>query len=532
MDESDAEITALRAMLGEAAARAERLEAELRASRALHEATIESLPFDFWARDREGYCVSQNGATRAHWGDLLHRRPEDMDFPPEVIATWLENNRRALAGEIVRGEVDYMVAGETRHVENILAPIRQGAEIVGTLGVNVDLTDLRRAEAERLRLERRLRETQRLETVGLLAGGVAHDINNIVMVIMGMTSLARRHAGGPALDHDLATIETASRRAAEICGQLLAFAGKGRLAIELVDLGALVDETVALLQRTLPSHVTLEVESPRAPRLRIEGDPIQLRQLVMNLILNASEAIGDQPGTISIRLGLADPQVLSTMAHESVVDLAPEGAHALLEVTDTGCGMTAEIRARIFEPFYTTKARGRGLGLAAALGTVRGHAGALAVVSEPGAGATFRVVLPCVEDEAHAPAPPEVAEDWRGTGTVLIVDDDHGVATAVARMMCDIGFDVIVAISGQEALTHVAAHPGLVLALVDLMMPGLGGAETCALIHAQLPDLPVILMSGFHDLAEPPPHTRLLAKPFTYEVLHAAVRAAVTGAPS
>src|SRR6185312_13313126 len=201
-------------------AEVQRLKAELRATRALHAATIESLPFDFWARDRDGVCVSENSTTRKHWGSLLDKRPQDTDAPPEAIAVWIANNSRALAGEIVHGDVDYVVGGELRHVHNIVGPIRQGDEIVGTFGVNIDLTDLRR-------LERKLREAQRLETIGLLAGGVAHDINNIVMVVLGIASLARRRAGpGTSLDTDLASIENASRRAAAICTQLLAFAGK------------------------------------------------------------------------------------------------------------------------------------------------------------------------------------------------------------------------------------------------------------------------------------------------------------------
>src|SRR3569623_1570301 len=241
-DSRDDEVAALR---GEVARR----QAELLSSRALYQATIESLPFDFWARDREGYCVSQNRATREHWGNLLDRRPEDMELPADVIETWLANNRRALAGEIVRGDVDYMLGGELRHIQNVLAPIRQGDAIVGTLGVNIDLTDLRRAEADRRRLERRLLETQRLETLGLLAGGVAHDINNIVMIVLGLASLARRHADpGAALDRDLATIENASRRAGEICRQLLVFSGRGQLEREPDDLAALVGAPLALEQ--------------------------------------------------------------------------------------------------------------------------------------------------------------------------------------------------------------------------------------------------------------------------------------------
>ncbi|HEY6032959.1 MAG TPA: ATP-binding protein, partial [Kofleriaceae bacterium] len=367
-----------------------RLQAELSSSRALYQATIESLPFDFWARDREGYCVSQNRATREHWGDLLARRPEDMDLPADVIENWLANNRRALAGEIVRGEVDYTLGGELRHIQNVLAPIRQGDAIVGTLGVNIDLTDLRRAEADRRRLEHRLLETQRLETLGLLAGGVAHDINNIVMIVLGLASLARRHADpGSALDRDLATIENASRRAGEICGQLLAFAGRGQLELEPVDLSALVGETLELVRPRVSTAIQIELAAPAS--LVVVGDPTQLRQLVMNLILNAGDAIGDSAGRIGIRVAPAERAMIEALAADPAIAIRADRSYALLEISDTGRGMSVEIRARIFEPFFTTKASGRGLGLAAALGTVRGHQGALTVESVERVGSTFRV---------------------------------------------------------------------------------------------------------------------------------------------
>jgi len=385
-DSRDDEVAALR---GEVA----RLQAELLSSRALYQATIESLPFDFWARDREGYCVSQNRATREHWGNLLDRRPEDMELPADVIETWLANNRRALAGEIVRGDVDYMLGGELRHIQNVLAPIRQGDAIVGTLGVNIDLTDLRRAEADRRLLERRLLETQRLETLGLLAGGVAHDINNIVMIVLGLASLARRHADpGSALDRDLATIENASRRAGEICGQLLAFAGRGQLELEPVDLPALVGETLELVKPRLSAAIEVQLSAP--PTLVVVGDATQLRQLVMNLILNACDAIGEHAGRITIRLAPAEQAMIDALAADRAIALHTDRSYALVEITDTGRGMSEEIRARIFEPFFTTKASGRGLGLAAALGTVRGHQGALTVDSVEGVGSTFRVLLP------------------------------------------------------------------------------------------------------------------------------------------
>ena len=525
-----AEVVRLRAELAEAAARETRLAADLRASRALHDATIESLPFDFWARDRDGYCIRHNTTTRARWGDSLGKRVEDMDLPSDVAATWLDNNRRALAGEIVRGDVTFVVGGETRHLHNILAPIRHGDEIVGTLGVNIDLTELRRAEAEQLRLERRLRETQRLETVGLLAGGVAHDINNIVMIVLATTSLARRHAAPASkLDDDFATIETACRRAAGLCSQLLVVAGKGQLALEVVDLSTLVAETATLVKSAVPAEIEVRFATPTAADLAVEVDATQIRQLVMNLVLNASEAIGPRAGTIELGLGLAPSRVVEELAvRESGLELDPTREHVMLEVVDTGAGMSDETRARIFEPFFSTKARGRGLGLAAALGVVRAHGGGLDVESAPGSGSTFRVFLPRAVRAVAQPASDVALEAWRGSGTALIVDDDAAVANAAARMLRVLGFETIIATGGHEALELHRERPGIALVLLDLMMPVLDGATTLGLLRARHASLPVVLMSGFHDLAEPPPQTPLLRKPFTVDELARTVRDELT----
>ena len=504
------EVAALRAEVA-------RLEAELRATRAVHDAAIESLPFDFWARDRDGVCVSQNSKCRQTWGDQIGLRPENSSAPPDVIAVWVANNARALAGEIVRGDVDYVVGDDVRYIHNILAPIRQGDDIVGTLGVNVDLTELRR-------LERKLRDTQRLETIGLLAGGVAHDINNIVMIILGMASMARRRAPEHStLAGDLSTIETASRRAAAICNQLLAFAGKGHLDVEVLALDALVTETVRMVAASLHGQIAIELVA--TPELAIEADSTQLRQLVMNLVLNAAEAIGERAGTVVVGVAPASAETIAAAAADDLgFTPLPGIAYVALEVRDTGAGMPPETRARIFEPFFTTKARGRGLGLAAALGTVRAHGGGLYVETSPGHGSSFRVLLPRSTRPLAAPARSETADPWRGAGAALVVDDDAEVAAATARMLAELGFEPIVCRGGAEALTALASCREPPLVLLDLMMPGLDGVATLQRIRASHPAARVVLMSGFHDLAEPPPDMRVLGKPFSLDELAHAVR--------
>ncbi|HEY3801414.1 MAG TPA: ATP-binding protein [Kofleriaceae bacterium] len=511
------EVEALRAEV-------ERLGGELRATRAVHAAAIESLPFDFWARDRDGVCVSENSTTRANWGSLLGKRPEDSDAAPEAIAVWIANNTRALGGEVVHGDVDYVVGGQQRHVHNIVGPIRQGDEIVGTFGVNIDLTELRR-------LERKVRETQRLETLGLFAGGVAHDINNIVMVVLGIASLARRRAApGSSLDVDLESIETASRRAAAICAQLLAFAGKGDLAVARLELADVVAETLRLVAPSIPATIAIDVA---AQRVAIDADAGQLRQLVMNLLLNASEAIGEHDGIISVRVEPATRAMLVAAVDDDPA-FAPDPArdYAMLEVRDTGSGMTAPTRARIFEPFFTTKARGRGLGLAAVLGAVRAHGGGLHVETEPGHGSRFCVYLPRSSEGTDSAAREAPIESWRGSGTIVVVDDDEGVAVATARMLGELGFDPIVCRGGREAMAvfdeRKHERNDVALVLLDLMMPGLDGAATLRALRAKHPHVRAVLMSGFHELAEPVAGVPVLAKPFSLDELARAVRAAIS----
>ena len=395
-----AEVEHLRAAHETLRERAQRVESELGASQALHRAAIESLPFDFWARDPEGYCFSQNATTRANWGDLLGKRPGDMGLPEDVVAKWESNNARALAGEIVHGDVEYVIHGELRSFHNILAPIRDGDRILGTLGVNIDVTERNRAEAERLQLDRRLRDGQRLESLGLLAGGVAHDFNNLLTIILGAASLARRTTETPAeRDRDLETIETAARRAAELCDQLLAYAGRSSVKLERVDLAHVVTETARLLRSTLPPEIELAVRPAPGPLL-VRVDATQIRQVVLNLLLNAAEALRGRSGTIAVS---------TSIVRGTDADDLPPGEHVVLEVRDDGVGMSKETQARIFEPFFTTKDTGRGLGLSAVLGIVHAHHGALRVESELGVGSTFRLLLPPLDPETPPLGPASLA---------------------------------------------------------------------------------------------------------------------------
>ncbi len=267
---------------------------------------------------------------------------------------------------------------------------REGREY--SLAIVRDVTARKRAEQQRLALERQLQQSQKLESLGVLAGGIAHDFNNILTSVLGNAELALGEFSPSApVRGNLLEITAASRRAAALCRQMLAYSGQGHFVIEPIDLGALVEDMLELLKSAISKKAVLHLDLPKDLPL-LEGDPSQLCQVIMNLVINASEAVGERGGviTISTGAGSARPSTCRTYAHEN----SSPGLYVTLEVSDTGCGMDAETQARLFEPFFTTKFTGRGLGLSAVLGIVRGHKGALRLESEPAKAPPLRFFCP------------------------------------------------------------------------------------------------------------------------------------------
>ncbi len=356
------------------------------------------------------------------------------------------------------------------------------------------------AEADRARIDARLQETQKLESLGVLAGGIAHDFNNLLTSILGNASLARLDLPPRSpVEHALEQIEQTSLRAADLCKQMLAYAGKGRFVVQPLDLTRLVHDTTHLLQVSISKKAVLRFDlTTGLPP--VMADASQLRQIVMNLVINASEAIGDRSGIIAISTGLVRAN-RRYLAETQLAGNLPEGDYVFLEVSDTGCGMTPELKARIFEPFFTTKFTGRGLGLAAVLGIVRGHRGALRIYSEPGRGSTFKLLLPIAAGAVVEPPPAHVlADGWRGTGRILLAEDEETVRTVVARVLENLGFTVTLAADGREAANLFEAQPdAFTLVVMDLTMPHLDGAEAFARMRRVRPDVRVLLMSGFSE---------------------------------
>ncbi|MEA3208728.1 MAG: two-component system, cell cycle sensor histidine kinase and response regulator CckA [Chthoniobacter sp.] len=388
-------------------------------------------------------------------------------------------------------------------IDDSAAPIRdEDGRVRGAVVVFHDCSEQTRLEEERRHLEEKMREAQKLESLGLMAGGIAHDFNNLLTGIMGNAALCRMklHRTNP-LHENLQKIQTTGQRAADLCKQMLAYAGKGKTAHAAVEMSALVGETVRLVNLSVSKKVAvkLDLASGQPP---VEGDPTQLQQVVMNLVINASEAIGEHPGEIRITTGIKKMERWEFASAVLSPEL-PEGDYLFVQVRDTGDGMAPETLSKIFDPFFTTKFTGRGLGLAATLGIVRAHHGALFVESAPGKGSTFRLLLPApVREWKEIPAAPPEAEParLRGSGKVLLVDDEEDVRSVTREMLELSGFEVVEACNGREALQACTerAEP-FRLVLMDVTMPDMNGVEAFDELHRLYPRLPVLLMSGYSE---------------------------------
>ena len=368
------------------------------------------------------------------------------------------------------------------------------------LGTFFDITDRKKAEEAQRALEAQVQRTQKLESLGILAGGIAHDFNNLLMGILGNADLALLELPpGSPVRENLRGIENAARRAADLARQMLAYSGKGRFIVEPVDIGSVLAEIGHLIAASVSKKAVLNYNlAPNLPA--IEADATQLRQVFMNLITNASEALGEKNGAITVSTGVMEcdrDYLRGTYLDEEL----PEGLYIYCEVSDTGCGMDPKTRARIFDPFFTTKFTGRGLGLAAVLGIVRGHRGAIRVYSEPGRGTTFKILFPATRRAVKSPARPLMPDlIWHGKGLVLLVDDEETVRTVGRQMLERAGFNVLIAVDGRQALDIFTKQSNdITCVLLDLTMPNMDGEETFRELLRVKNDVRVILSSGYNE---------------------------------
>jgi len=494
---------------------------------------IESSEDAVISKDLEGVISSWNPAAERIYGyaaaealgeSMTMLLPQDRAHEEQEILEQLRRGVRVEHFETVRLRKD----GKPIHVSLTISPIRDGAgHVIGASHVARDIS-------ERMLLEAQMRQTQKLESLGILAGGVAHDFNNLLTGILGNASLALEGTNASSPNRAmLEEVVTAAERAAELTRQLLAYAGKGRFITRSIDLSELVREATSLVQTSIPKNVHLRLELADNLPL-IEADVGQMQQIIMNLVINGAEAMGDVAGTVLVQTAVqpVDEQYAATISAPGV-GLKP-GQYVVLEVHDTGCGMDEATQARIFDPFFTTKFTGRGLGLSAVLGIVRGHRGALKVYSTPGKGSTFKVLLPAAEHGPSAPLETTLAvTELAGEGLVLVADDEPIVRTTARLTLERFGYEVILAENGKEAIDIFRRRAQEIRAvLLDLTMPVMSGEETLRHLKVIDPGVRVVLSSGFNEVEAVQRFTGkglagFIQKPYTAVALARKVKEAV-----
>ena len=478
------------------------MDRELRSELTLHTATLESTVEGIFVTDENGRVTRYNQRMVEMWGypsDVLaSERADDWARWASAQLTAPGAGRQELLGDAGSDQADMAVLTlkDGRVFERHSQPQRVDGRVVGHVWCYRDVTDRVRDEAERRRLEAQMQHVQKLESLGVMAGGIAHDFNNLLVGILGNAGLALLDAP-PGIRDRIKQIEIAAQRAAELTNQMLAYSGKGRFILRRTDLSALVQEMADLLRTAATKTAQLDLHLSAEP-VAFDGDPAQIRQVIMNLITNAADAIGSAAGRIELTTGRVTV-TRAYLADACVGADQPEGEFVFAEVRDDGCGMDPATITRIFDPFFTTKFTGRGLGLAAVLGIVRGHGGAIKIASAPGEGTTFRVLLPAreaavPERESAARLPP-----CQGA-TVLIVDDEASVRRVAAEVLSRAGFQVTVAAHGEEALEIVRGREAAFDAvLLDMTMPRLSGVETFRVLREVCPALRIVLTSGYSE---------------------------------
>lgn len=494
----------VRKVAGRAVDDRQRAEARLEASEERYRALYEDNPSMYFTVDRGGMVLSVNkfGAEQLGYRvEELVGRPvlevfhdDDKEAVRLQLAQCLERVGRVASWEFRKIRSDGSSLWVREHVRTVQDA--DGNPIV--LIVCEDITEQKRAEEARRELESRVRHAQKLESLGLMAGGIAHDFNNLLVGILGNAALAlSKLAPGSSARRDIQSVEKAAERAADLCKQLLAYSGRGRFEVQAVDLSALVADMQDLLEVAVSKRSILRYELAGSLPV-VEADPGQLRQVVLNLVTNAAEAIGDRTGIITVR---TLPTEVEKDYESPVVGRVSHGAYVSLEVTDTGCGMDRDTASRIFDPFFTTKFTGRGLGLAAVLGIVRGHRGAIDLTTAPGRGTTFRAIFPCSLEALEARTTRRrSATSPRGSGTILVIDDEPVVRSVAKQSLERAGFDVVTASNGSEGIATFSSNRERIrLILLDLTMPGLSGEESFQILRTIKPDVPVVLSSGYEE---------------------------------
>ncbi len=477
--------------------------AEAEASERRYRSLAEAIPQIVWTARPDGYVDYLNrrwfeytglgeadSIGRDAWRPAIHQ--EDAE---EHREKWSHAVR---SGGVFENECRFRRSADSSHRWHLCraVPLRDpDGRVAKWFGTCTDIDDQKRTGEA-------MRQAQKLESIGLLAGGVAHDFNNLLTGILGNTSLVLDELpANSSLRPMLQNVMLASERAADLTRQLLAYSGKGRFFVQSSDLSVLVREIGSLIQSSIPKKVQLRLQlQPDLPLVEI--DSAQIQQLIMNLVINGAEAIGeDRVGVVTVSTLLRDVDNRFIANNHFALDPVPPGRYVAIQVRDNGCGMDESVRAHIFDPFFTTKFTGRGLGLAAALGIVRGHHGSIRIETEPGNGTLFEVLLPAGAAAALQPAPADPSRELRGAGSILVVDDEDLVRGIAKATLEHYGYTVLEAENGQEGIRLFREHADEIsLVLLDMMMPVMGGGEALQAIREIRRSVPVIASSGYSEI--------------------------------
>jgi len=483
-------------------------ETALRDSEARFELFMRYLPGCAFIKDADLKYIYLNSYHEKAYGwkvsDTLGKRDSDL-LPQKQAELISQKDRQVISNNsdthyITHTERD----GESRSLLTYSFPIipqGNGRTMIG--GVSLDITDQEKAENDRHKIEKQMLQAQKLESLGVLGGGIAHDFNNLLMGMLGHADLAltKLPADAPSRQN-LEEVIVSAQRAADLANQLLAYSGEGKFIVETTDISDMVQEMSNLLKVSISKKIILNFDlNQTIPAVRC--DPTQIRQVIMNLIVNASDALDSTSGEISIDTGSAH-LTADNFNDTYLGSKLPDGQYVYVRISDTGIGMDEKTRLSVFDPFFTTKFAGRGLGLAAVMGIIRSHKGAIALESKLGKGTTFTFYLPASTETAKKQTSDSHNKtSWKGSGTVLVADDEESVRDVAKMMLETIGFDVIVTQDGEEAMKEFKKNPERFCSiLLDLTMPKLGGIETYHEIRKTNTNIPIILSSGYNKQDE------------------------------
>ncbi len=431
---------------------------------------------------------------------IHHSCPDGSPYPVEACKIYKAHHEQM---RIHRDDESFRHKdGREIKVEYWSQPMFEGDDVVGSVVAFLDITGKRKMEYEREQMEKQVQHSQRLESLGVLAGGIAHDFNNLLAAILGNASLVQSNVLKDPLKakERAARIIQSAEKAGVLCRQMLAYSGKGQFILKPINLSSTVEEMTHLLEVSIEKSVFIKYHlSEQLPEVMV--DEAQIQQVIMNLVTNANEAIEGKSGVISVTTGMMYAEE-KYLAGSYAADNVQPGRFIYVEVSDTGCGMDEETIRKVFDPFFTTKVTGRGLGMSAVLGIVRGHGGALKVYSEPGRGTTFKFLLP-VDESGHA-----VSSDAQNHtplqhfsgGTALVVDDEETIREVACMMLEELGFETIAAADGEEGLALYRKHQHAIrFVLTDLTMPHMDGKELFTQLKQINPECRVILTSGYNS---------------------------------